>query len=55
MSGIAQTRLSEERKSWRKNKPYGFVAKPTKNQVSHFVKINIKIIIINFIYIKKLP
>ena len=34
MSGIATSRLSEERKAWRKNKPYGFVARPTKNAVS---------------------
>ncbi|XP_011674341.1 SUMO-conjugating enzyme UBC9 [Strongylocentrotus purpuratus] len=31
MSGIAITRLSEERKAWRKDHPFGFVAKPTKN------------------------
>jgi len=31
MSGIATTRLSEERKSWRKNPIYGFVAKPVKH------------------------
>mmetsp|Transcript_22329 Transcript_22329/g.50486 ORF Transcript_22329/g.50486 Transcript_22329/m.50486 type:complete len:159 (+) Transcript_22329:94-570(+) len=29
MSGIAQRRLQEERKSWRKDHPPGFVAKPT--------------------------
>ncbi|KAK7263168.1 hypothetical protein RJT34_30753 [Clitoria ternatea] len=28
MSGIARGRLTEERKSWRKNHPHGFVAKP---------------------------
>ena len=28
MSGIARGRLQEERKSWRKDHPYGFVAKP---------------------------
>ncbi|KAK1322908.1 SUMO-conjugating enzyme SCE1 [Acorus calamus] len=28
MSGIARGRLAEERKSWRKNHPHGFVAKP---------------------------
>ena len=33
MSGIALTRLSEERKAWRKNPIYGFAAKPTKNPV----------------------
>ena len=27
MSGIALTRLSEERKAWRRDHPYGFVAK----------------------------
>ncbi|CAN6898643.1 hypothetical protein Bca4012_095568 [Brassica carinata] len=27
-SGIARGRLAEERKSWRKNHPHGFVAKP---------------------------
>ncbi|OIW09459.1 hypothetical protein TanjilG_22733 [Lupinus angustifolius] len=26
--GVARGRLAEERKSWRKNHPYGFVAKP---------------------------
>merc|ERR1712168_1153648 len=31
MSGIATTRLSEERKAWRKNPIYGFVAKPVKH------------------------
>ena len=31
MSGIALTRLSEERKAWRRDHPYGFVAKPVKN------------------------
>lgn len=28
MSGIARGRLAEERKSWRKNHPHGFVARP---------------------------
>ncbi|KAK7291094.1 hypothetical protein RIF29_05981 [Crotalaria pallida] len=28
MAGIARGRLAEERKSWRKNHPHGFVAKP---------------------------
>jgi len=28
MSGIARGRLAEERKNWRKDHPYGFVAKP---------------------------
>ena len=32
MSGIAQARLSEERKSWRKDHPFGFIARPMKNQ-----------------------
>ncbi len=40
MSGIATSRLSEERKGWRKNKPYGFVARPTKNNVCIFLWIN---------------
>ncbi|TKR77921.1 hypothetical protein L596_018810 [Steinernema carpocapsae] len=31
MSGIAAGRLSEERKAWRKDHPFGFIAKPTKN------------------------
>ncbi|PAA46066.1 hypothetical protein BOX15_Mlig013976g3, partial [Macrostomum lignano] len=30
-SGIALARLSEERKAWRKDHPFGFVAKPTTN------------------------
>jgi ubiquitin-conjugating enzyme E2 I len=32
MAGIAQGRLSEERKSWRKDHPFGFIAKPAKNE-----------------------
>ena len=31
MSGIALGRLQEERKAWRKDHPFGFVARPTKN------------------------
>ncbi|XP_026468988.1 SUMO-conjugating enzyme UBC9-A-like [Ctenocephalides felis] len=31
MSGIAVTRLGEERKAWRKDHPFGFVARPMKN------------------------
>ena len=31
MSGIALGRLAEERKSWRRDHPFGFIAKPTKN------------------------
>ena len=31
MSGIATGRLQEERKSWRKDHPFGFIAKPSKN------------------------
>ena len=31
MSGISQARLSEERKNWRKDHPFGFIAKPMKN------------------------
>ncbi|PRD35402.1 UNVERIFIED_CONTAM: ube2i [Trichonephila clavipes] len=31
MSGIAIARLAEERKAWRKDHPFGFVARPTKN------------------------
>ncbi|XP_022223748.1 SUMO-conjugating enzyme UBC9 [Drosophila obscura] len=31
MSGIAAIRLSEERKAWRKDHPFGFVARPAKN------------------------
>ncbi|PAA83591.1 hypothetical protein BOX15_Mlig006655g1 [Macrostomum lignano] len=30
-SGIALARLSEERKAWRKDHPFGFVAKPAAN------------------------
>lgn len=30
MSGIALTRLAEERKSWRKSHPHGFFARPAK-------------------------
>uniref|UniRef100_A0A914DS15 UBC core domain-containing protein n=1 Tax=Acrobeloides nanus TaxID=290746 RepID=A0A914DS15_9BILA len=32
MAGIAGARLAEERKSWRKDHPFGFIAKPTKNE-----------------------
>jgi len=31
MSGIAVARLGEERKTWRKDHPYGFIARPVKN------------------------
>ena len=31
MSGIAQARLSEERKCWRKDHPFGYIARPMKN------------------------
>ncbi|KAA0202174.1 hypothetical protein HAZT_HAZT006069 [Hyalella azteca] len=31
MSGIAIARLAEERKGWRKDHPFGFIARPTKN------------------------
>lgn len=31
MSGIAVARLAEERKAWRKDHPFGFVARPAKN------------------------
>uniref|UniRef100_A0A7E4W6H1 UBC core domain-containing protein n=1 Tax=Panagrellus redivivus TaxID=6233 RepID=A0A7E4W6H1_PANRE len=31
MSGIAAGRLTEERKAWRKDHPFGFIAKPMKN------------------------
>ncbi|BGP14649.1 SUMO conjugating enzyme Hus5 [Rhodosporidiobolus nylandii] len=32
MSGICERRLQEERKQWRKDHPYGFWAKPQKNE-----------------------
>jgi len=32
MSGIAAARLAEERKSWRKDHPFGYIAKPWKNE-----------------------
>jgi len=32
MSGIALGRLAEERKAWRKDHPFGFVAKPKTNE-----------------------
>ena len=31
MAGIAQARLSEERKAWRKDHPFGFITHPQKN------------------------
>lgn len=30
MSGIAAARLTVERKAWRKDHPFGFIAKPMK-------------------------
>ena len=36
MSGIAQARLSEERKGWRKDHPFGFIARPMKNSDGSF-------------------
>ena len=32
MSGISQARLSEERKQWRKDHPFGFIARPVKKE-----------------------
>ena len=32
MSGIALTRLAQERKAWRKSHPHGFFARPMKNK-----------------------
>ncbi|CAH7680955.1 ubiquitin-conjugating enzyme/RWD-like protein [Phakopsora pachyrhizi] len=34
MSAICKARLAEERKQWRKDHPYGFYARPTKNSDS---------------------
>ncbi|KFO31546.1 SUMO-conjugating enzyme UBC9 [Fukomys damarensis] len=31
MLGVALSRLAQERKAWRKDRPFGFVAVPTKN------------------------
>ena len=31
MSGIATGRLTEERRTWRKDHPFGFIAKPARN------------------------
>lgn len=31
MAGIARGRLQEERKTWRRDHPFGFVAKPRSN------------------------
>jgi len=31
MAGISVARLAEERKAWRKDHPFGFVARPYKN------------------------
>ena len=45
MSGIATTRLSEERKAWRKNPIYGFVAKPVK----HAVSLKLDVMLVNFV------
>ena len=40
MSGIALGRLQEERKAWRKDHPFGFVARPTKNANGKSLKCN---------------
>jgi ubiquitin-conjugating enzyme E2 I len=32
MSGLALARLGEERKNWRKDRPAGFLARPTKKE-----------------------
>ena len=32
MAGIAAARLAEERKAWRKDHPFGFIAKPAKKE-----------------------
>ncbi|RIA89811.1 ubiquitin-conjugating enzyme/RWD-like protein [Glomus cerebriforme] len=32
MSGICKSRLMEERRQWRKDHPYGFYARPVKNE-----------------------
>lgn len=31
MAGISSARLSEERKNWRRDHPYGFFARPSTN------------------------
>ena len=30
--GVARSRLAEERKAWRKDRPFGFTAKPEANE-----------------------
>lgn len=32
MAGVARSRLAEERKAWRKDKPFAFVARPETNE-----------------------
>lgn len=32
MAGVARSRLAEERKSWRKEKPFAFYARPETNE-----------------------
>lgn len=32
MAGVAKARLAEERKAWRKDKPFGFHARPDSNE-----------------------
>ncbi|CAG8792348.1 1014_t:CDS:2, partial [Racocetra fulgida] len=32
MSGICKARLTEERRQWRKDHPYGFYARPVKTE-----------------------
>lgn len=32
MAGVARARLQEERKAWRKDKPFGFHARPETNE-----------------------
>jgi hypothetical protein len=49
MSGIATGRLAEERKAWRKDHPFGFIARPTKNEVV-FVKLQKMLQILNILF-----
>lgn len=43
LSGIARARLAEERKSWRKDHPAGFYARPRRNEDGEFVSVSFKL------------
>ncbi|CAF0867420.1 unnamed protein product [Adineta ricciae] len=40
MAGIAIARLTEERRAWRRDHPFGFIARPVKNEDGTFNLLN---------------